>query len=171
MSPRRWVAIVLMAVGILTATAGIVGFVFSGDEGTEVVVGTPTPAPSPTPETDLIVRDFYAQLGRAFQTNNQTFLFDRLHPEVSKLYGEPQCRQHLVAIAGNRSFEVLQVHQPAPWNYGEREGRQIIIPDAIQVDVIQRLEGREPVQSATHLVISGDHPRWFTDCGDPSDPV
>ncbi|MGH9195709.1 MAG: hypothetical protein ACRD1T_08220 [Acidimicrobiia bacterium] len=168
MTARKWVAIALMAIGILTASVGIVGYVFGGGQE-PAAFPTPTPSPSPTPDTstDRVVREFYAQLGEAFQTNNQGFLFDHLHPEVVKLYGDPQCRAHLARIVGNRSFEVVQVHPTAPWNYGEKEGRQIIIPDAIQVDVIQRLDD-QGTQSATHLVIGPERVQWFTDCGDPT---
>lgn len=167
MSARRILAIALMASGLVTAGLGTYGVVFRGSE-TPTVTAKPTssPSPSPTQSVEQKVTEFYVQFQEAFRTGDETFLFDHLHPEVLKLYGETQCRDYLSTIKEERTFEVLQIHQPAAWNFGERESREIPISDAIQVDAIQRL-GSQEGRIAAHVAVTETLVQWFTDCGDP----
>lgn len=165
MRPRRLAGIAMMAAGLLTAAAGGAGLVLA-DAGRPAAIQTPGPSPSPTPSAEELINEFFAVFGEAFGNGNTAFLFERLHPEVLNLYVESQCRTFLESIRGGRTFEILEIHPPGPWNYGEREGREIIIEEAVQVDLIQRLDGRED-RIESHVVIDDGTVRWFTDCGTP----
>ncbi|MBI2169665.1 MAG: hypothetical protein HYU28_09250 [Actinobacteria bacterium] len=177
---NRRLGTVLMIAGAALAAVGAIGLVSDDGDSKPAPAATPTgevttstsratttsTTEAAAPTTEELVSAFYEVFGAAFREAETDFLFERLHPEVIALYGEDQCRAFIEKVPDNRSFEILEVHNPAPWNYGEREGREIPIEDAIQVDVIQRIDDRD-TQLDSHLAVVGDEVRWFTDCGEP----
>lgn len=178
MNPRLGQAMV--ALGIVLVAIGVVGLV-TDDDGDEVASATSSSSTSSTAalgggEPDLggtaratpeeRIREFYVAFEEAFQEGDAAFLFDRLHPAVIELYGANQCLDFTSDLPP-RTFEIVEIHEPEPWDFGsEREGRELVVEDAIQVDVVQQVEGRE-IELASHLTVGPDGVRWFTDCGDP----
>lgn len=173
MNPRLGQA--LAGLGALLVTVGVVGLV-TGDDGDDVTGaptttaraedpgGTTSSAPVPIDEQ---IGAFYAEFGAAFGSGDVDFLFDRLDPAVLELYGADQCREHVASILGERTFEIGDVGAPAPWDFGtEREGKPLIVEDAVPVDVVQKVDDRE-IPSEAHVTVREGTVRWFTDCGAP----
>lgn len=154
MSPLRRTGLVLMLVGVVTTGVGVVGELLDadGDEEPEVVE---------TPQ------EFFTLLDDGFQRGDAEFLFDRLHPAVLDLYGEAQCLTYLSSLDAPDAIEVVEVYRPEAWFYGTRDDRQVLIEDAVRVDLVERI-GDEEVELEAHLAPGDDGTfRWFTDCGDP----
>jgi len=165
----------MVALGVVLVVVGVVGLAI--DDGDDDEDGGATVATSTTTEpagvgdqsdpTEDLVEAFYVEFAAAFGDGDVDFLFDRLDPVVIGLYGAAQCRDHVDDILGARSFEVVDIGTPAPWDFGaEREQQSLVVEDAIPVEVVQRL-GETEATSEAHVTIRDGGVRWFTDCGDP----
>lgn len=181
MTPRAGLG--LLVAGAALVVIGVVGLLASGDddgdgeaaptttttdaattttEATTTTTTTEAPVPAETPE------ELFAVLEAAFQTGDGDTLFARLDPAVLDVYGEVQCRSYADGLERpDLEFEVVEVHAPAPWDFGERDDLAVPIEDAIQVDVVQVVGGERSSVTEAHLRYAGDELRWFTDCGDP----
>ena len=163
----------LMVVGAVLVLGGIVGgFVFAEDGDGTAEPNATSSADTSTTTTDEPSRetaaDLYALLERAFADDDDATLLARLDPAVLETYGDAQCRAYLEGLAPpGPTFEVVGVGEPAPWDYGERDGRQILVEDAIAVDLLVTNPGAEPTAQVAHVRYDGSELRWFTDCGEP----
>jgi hypothetical protein len=112
--------------------------------------------------------ELYAVLERAFQAGDGDVLFARLDPAVLDAYGADQCRDFLAAVKQTDvRLEVTDVGTPETWTYGERDGFEVRVHDAVPLEVTQTTpSGRSAIEAHVHLV-DGTF-RWFTDCGTPT---
>lgn len=142
----------------------------------------PTPTPSPLPPTvpptapptvpptapptldPPTAEDFAGDLLAAFQTDDDLYLFDRLHPLVFERYGERPCRRYLNGLPPdpNASWTVLSSSGPAPWDW-ETDDLTTTVPDTWTVTIEIPDEGQREV----HFAPFEGPWRWFVDCGNP----
>jgi hypothetical protein len=122
---------------------------------------TPTTTPAETPQA------FFALLGRAFASDDDTFLFDRLHPLVLTRYGAEQCRAYFAGQSVPRfSVEVLESRVAEAWDW-TLDGRTDRLPSAIPVRIRSTDDGTTFRENEAHVVLVDSQVRWFTDCGTP----
>lgn len=179
MTPRAGLGLVV--IGAVLVAVGLAGLLTSGDDddddrvapttttteaATTAATGeattTDAPAPAETPE------ELYALLEIAFVTGDGDTLFARLDPAVIDVYGDAQCRTFVAGLQQPElEFEVLEVHDPAPWDFGERDDLAVPIDGAIQVDLVAIIGGQRGQVTEAHVRYAGAELRWFTDCGTP----
>lgn len=180
---RPWAGLGALVAGAVLVLVGVVGLLTSGDDDDgdgEVAATTPSAAratsstatsappttsaaPAETPE------ELYALLEVAFQTGDGDALFARLDAAVLDVYGEAQCRSYVDGLERpDLELEVVEVHETAPWEFGERDGLAVPIADAIQVDIVPIVGGERAPLTEAYVRYEGDELRWFTDCGDPA---
>jgi hypothetical protein len=111
--------------------------------------------------------ELYSLLERAFRAGDGDALYARLDPAVLDAYGAEQCHDYLAAVKQlDVKLEVTTVGAPETWTYGQRDGFEVEVRDAIPLEVTQTTpSGPSAIESHVHRV---DHQlRWFTDCGNP----
>ena len=125
----------------------------------------PSPPPSAPPTLDPpTAEDFAAALLAAFQTGDNGYLFDRLHPLVLERYGERQCRRHVNSFVADpsASWTVQSSSGPAPWDW-VTDDLTTTVADTWTVMIDVPNEGQREV----HFVPFEGTWRWFVDCGEP----
>ena len=139
-----------------------------GEAISYIVEGTkdaPLEEPSAHPDTEL-VETFTTDLVDAMQSQDVTFLFDRLHPAVLDIYGADACQAYLGSIAGYSNIGVLQLSGPGDWVF-ERDGTSTPIQDAYTIEANFTLPEGQVNPAVAHFALMDGEMSWFTDCGDP----
>jgi len=134
---------------------------------------TVAPTVAPTVATAGIVTAFFAELQAAIRAGTQETLADRLAAAVIDRYGRANCDAELAAkdAVPEWVFEILAVHDPAPWDY-VTDDLTTIVADATTVDA--RVTGPDATGAITtverelHVEIVNGAVFWFTDCGTPA---
>lgn len=127
----------------------------------------PTTVRPPTVPPLESAQEFFDQFGTALADGDTDFLFERLHPEVLRRYGEDQCRAYLAGLAGaSIEITVLDLSPPGPAEY-ERDDIVTTIDNMVVLQIERRDAGGDPVTQETRLAEFDSTVRWFTDCGDP----
>lgn len=172
---RPGAGLAAVGVGAVLVLVGAAGLVIDDDEdgggGGGVVASSTTTTSAPTTTSAVPAEtpeELYALLEVAFQTGDGDALFTRLDAAVLDVYGEEQCRSYVDGLERpDLEFEVVEVYETAPWDFGKRDGLTVPIDDAIQVDIVQIVGGERAPVTEAHVRYEGDELRWFTDCGDP----
>jgi hypothetical protein len=180
MTGRQWLGLVLVGAGIVLIAIALSGVLRSGEpsvspspsvsvapSATPEPTPEPTPTPVPTPGT-ADVEAFVPALEAAIQTGDVDFLVDNLHPATLERYGETACRTQVATFANpNFDIEILEILDPAPWDYVTDE-LSTTIPDAWEVNGNLTVSADVPAQPQTfHFAPADNAVRWFTDCGAP----
>lgn len=196
MSARQRVGAVLVVAGVALALVGIASLLLS-PAAPPVALASPTPnaslylvtavpatsAPStpptqapatlaPTDVADALVRAFFVRLQAAIRNGTQQTNSGLLAEAVTDRYSFEVCNAFLISRdpVPEQVFEILAVHDPAPWDY-VTDGRTTTIPDAITVDA--RVTGSDAngvistAERELHVQLVGVEVRWFSDCGTP----
>lgn len=116
-------------------------------------------------DVDLVIA-FAGELEDAIHAQDTNFLIDRLHAEISSMYGAEQCESYLRSIEDpSFNIEVLSVSGPEPWTL-EADGRTASIPDVYTVDA--EFTTQDQVErTSLHFALADERLHWFVDCGDP----
>jgi hypothetical protein len=198
MDGRQRVGAVLVVAGLSLVLVGVMGIVMSPG-APAVATASPTPAASPattglaavttppvttppvtvapptitpTPDDETIVRAFFTELESAIKAGTQETMADRLGQPVIDRYGRAACDAFLASRepAPEQVFEILTVHERAPWDYVTDE-QTTTVADATTVDA--RVTGSDAggvistEDRALHVQVVDGVVHWFTDCGTP----
>jgi hypothetical protein len=135
-------------------------------------VTSAVPTSIPTQDDGALVRAFFVKLQDAVRAGSQETMVDVLGQATIDRYGRAACVTFLTSRepAPEQVFEILSVHEPAPWEYVTDE-RTTTVPDATTVDARVTGSDANGVTStedrSLHVQVVDGVVRWFTDCGDP----
>jgi hypothetical protein len=151
-SVGRRLVLVVVALVVVIAGAAVLATLLVRDDDT---AHDETPA------------ELYAVLERAFRAGDGDALYARLDPIVLDAYGEEQCQAFMAAVEPiDVRLEVTDAGEPETWTFGQRDGFEVEVADAIPLEVTQTTaSGTSAIESHVHRV--DDQLRWFTDSGNP----
>ena len=173
---RRTVGATLAGIGVAAMATAAIGYVTTRHSSSpralagSSAVATPTAAttatgspPAPTPESAAaFLRTFTA----AFQTGDASTLFATLHPAVTGLYGDAQCRAFAATLHDPQvRFGFVAQSRPRVYHWTV-DGHTTAVPDVTLVTVAVR-HGTKLSTERIHLGLVNGTLRWFTDCGNP----
>jgi hypothetical protein len=144
---------------------GVGGGLPQGQPVTYIIDGTRTDVPPQA--LPAFMTDFLTTFIAAQRANDQNYLFNRMHPEVTKLYGEEQCRAYLAARQPDPGYniEASGASGPRGWDYNP-DGLAIPVQDVYFVNAVVSAQGQSDPREL-HFGWVGNALRWFTDCGTP----
>lgn len=98
----------------------------------------------------------------AVQSDNTTYLYDRLDPAVISRFGATQCRAWVAHLQPVGSFQLVDVSNPEVFVYTS-DGVSTSVPN---VEVFTARSTTSGTQHFHFALIAGRF-HWFTDCGTP----
>jgi hypothetical protein len=188
---RRQLGIVLIVLGAIAMTVGLIGMISSGDGDTVAVTttagatttsSTTTSAPttttttttattsttsSTTTTTTVAVPDLIGGFADMFRDSldgaDGTFAFETLHPVVVSTFGEELCRAYVDReVVLIRDYTLTgPIEGPTPRVF-ETSGGEVTV-DVYTAPVTFTFQGQQVDTTGAFAIVDGEV-RWFTEC-------